>query len=261
MERRMNRRQMLTAGGAFVCAALGYRNRAHATPLARVRETKVISHQPSLYHGWSTVVRCRNGRLLLVYSGGREAHVCPFGRVELMRSDDDGETWSWPTVLMDSGIDDRDAGVVETAKGTILVTTFTSLAYESILAEAQKAHPGKNDAWTSEKLQRWQAAHKRLSAKERQKALGVWMIRSTDGGVTWSGRYDCQLNSPVCRQGPQARRQSHRGVRINRRRNDLAVAGRDPYSKGRLQQGLSRASRCRGCRRAVDPSHPQPQQG
>ncbi len=76
--------------------------------------------------------------LLLVYSGGREAHVCPFGRVELMRSGDDGQTWSWPRVLLDSAIDDRDSGVLETAKGTLLVTTFTSLAYEPILASAEK---------------------------------------------------------------------------------------------------------------------------
>jgi len=33
----------------------------------------------------------------------------------LIRSKDDGQTWSWPCVLMDSGIDDRDAGVLETA--------------------------------------------------------------------------------------------------------------------------------------------------
>lgn len=218
MKRRMNRRQMLLEGGAFVCAVLGRDKRAHAASLARVRETKVISHQSNLYHGWPTVVRCRNGRLLLVYSGGREAHVCPFGRVELICSDDDGETWSWPTVLMDSGIDDRDAGVVETAKGTILVTTFTSLAYESILGRAQQAQPGKNDAWIPEKLQRWQAAHRRLSAKERQKALGVWMVRSSDGGVTWSGRYDCQLNSP------------HGPVQLSDGR--LLYAGKDLWREG-----------------------------
>jgi hypothetical protein len=52
------------------------------------------------YHGWPTVVRRRSGELLLVYSGGREAHVCPFGRVELMNSRDQGTTWSWPRTLL-----------------------------------------------------------------------------------------------------------------------------------------------------------------
>jgi hypothetical protein len=35
-----------------------------------------------------------------------------------------------------------------------------------------------------------------VSAEQRQAALGVWMKRSTDGGVTWSGRYDCLVDSP-----------------------------------------------------------------
>jgi len=194
---KINRRQMLSSTGvAATCVALGIPRRASAAPRAEIRETKVISHQTDLYHGWPTLARRRNGQLLLVCSGGREAHVCPFGRVELMRSNDDGETWSWPRVVMDGPIDDRDAGVLETAKGSILITTFTSLAYESGLTKAEKIEPGQPGAWPEDKLKRWQAAHNRVSAEQRQAALSVWMIRSTDGGVTFSGRYFCQVDSP-----------------------------------------------------------------
>jgi len=197
MKHRLTRRQMLRGTGALAAAAvIGTGRRAAAAPGAMINETKVISHQPDLYHGWPTLARRRNGQLLLVCSGGREAHVCPFGRVELMRSDDGGQTWGWPRVVMDSAIDDRDAGVLETAKGSILITTFTSLAYESILKRAESVEPGQPGAWPEEKLRRWQAAHNRHTAEERQRALGVWMIRSTDGGVTFSGRYDCQVDSP-----------------------------------------------------------------
>ena len=91
-----------------------------------------ISMQPEYYHGWPTLAMRKSGDLLLVCSGGRESHICPFGRVELMRSRDGGRTWSWPEVLMDSPIDDRDAGIVETASGALLVTTFTSLAFETV---------------------------------------------------------------------------------------------------------------------------------
>ena len=66
-------------------------------------QTKVISHQPHLYHGWPTLARRRNGELLLVCSGGRQAHVCPFGRVELMRSKDDGQTWGDKIILRSDG--------------------------------------------------------------------------------------------------------------------------------------------------------------
>ena len=89
------------------------------------------------------MTRRASGELLLVCSGGRESHVCPFGRLEMMRSHDDGQTWTWPEVVLDGPIDDRDAGVLETAKGTILVTTFTSLAYEPLLRKAEQMKPGE----------------------------------------------------------------------------------------------------------------------
>ena len=71
-----------------------------------INKKTVISMQPQLYHGWPTLTKRSNGELLLVYSGGRESHVCPFGRVELMRSKDEGKTWSFPRTLIDGPLDD-----------------------------------------------------------------------------------------------------------------------------------------------------------
>jgi hypothetical protein len=114
----------------------------------------------------------------------------------MMVSHDDGTTWQWPQTLLDGPSDDRDAGVMETARGTLLVTTFTSLAYESSLNNAAKKEPGTPGAWAADRLNRWQLAHNRLSAEQRQKELGEWMIRSTDGGITWSSRCPTIVNSP-----------------------------------------------------------------
>ena len=159
--------------------------------MAEVLSTRTITHQPDLYHGWPTLTRLRDDDLVVVWSGGRESHVCPFGRVEMMRSHNDGQTWSWPRVLLDGAIDDRDAGVLETARGTLLVTTFSSLAYEPILAKAeQEGH------WSEERLRRWQAAHGRLAPEQRKAELGTWVMRSVDGGKSWSERADSLVNSP-----------------------------------------------------------------
>jgi hypothetical protein len=109
----------------------------------------------------------------------------------MMTSDDDGASWSYPRVLLDGAIDDRDSGCLETAKGTLLVTTFTSLAYEPVLAKANA-----DKAWPAEKLAAWKAVNRRLPAEARKKELGVWVIRSTDGGLNWSPKLDCLVSSP-----------------------------------------------------------------
>jgi hypothetical protein len=113
-----------------------------------------------------------------------------------MASNDEGQSWAWPRVLIDSAIDDRDAGVLETSRGTLLVTTFTSLAYATALDKALRAAPGEQGRWPAEKLERWRLAHNRLSDRERQSELGQWMIRSMDGGIVWSERYSSVVNSP-----------------------------------------------------------------
>jgi len=199
MQSGMNRREFVkTIGLAAAAGTALAAGRAAAAPVYSIEELKVISHQPHLFHGWATVARRANGELLLAYSGGREAHVCPFGRVELMRSRDDGETWTFPQVLLDTPIDDRDAGVLETAEGTLLVTTFTSLAYESGLLRAREIAPGEDGAWDPARLRRWLAAHERATEAGREQAIQnrELILRSTDDGVSWSAPQLSLVNSP-----------------------------------------------------------------
>ena len=201
----VTRRQMLERTGTLASAAiLGSGRTAFAAPVIKVEPVTIISKQPEFYCGWPTVSRRKNGELLLVYSGGREWHICPFGRVEMMRSQDNGKTWTWPRVLMDGPIDDRDAGVLVTDKGSILVTSFTSSEWEKYLRRGKtlklsnfNSSPNQSpESWNIEKLKRWQAVADRISPEQRKKELGVWMVRSIDGGVTFSARYDCLVNSP-----------------------------------------------------------------
>ena len=195
MSAAQGRRQFLKTGlkwsVAAAAAGSSMQQTATAAPTAEILETRIISHQPELYHGWATLARRSNGELWVVCSGGREEHVCPFGQVVAMTSKDEGTTWTFPRVLLDTATDDRDAGIVETSKGTLLVTTFTSLAYEKNLQKAIN-----DGSWPAEKIARWKAAQDRLTADERKAELGEWLIHSTDGGRSWSTPIPTVVNSP-----------------------------------------------------------------
>jgi hypothetical protein len=189
----VTRRRFLRDNLAAVAALTATRpaSARAAAPAIQLLDTRVISQQPEYYHGWPTVARRADGELWVTWSGGRESHVCPFGQVVAMTSRDQGDTWTYPRVLLDSALDDRDSGVLETAKGTLLVTTFTSLAYEPALAGQLAAA-----TWPAERIARWKAAHARLDEAGRKAELGQWLIRSTDAGRTWSTRLPTVVNSP-----------------------------------------------------------------
>lgn len=151
--------------------------------------TRLISHQPELYHGWATVAAGRDGALFLAYSGGRDYHVCPFGRVDFMVSRDGGATWSWPRTIADSLTDDRDTGLVATKSGTLLASFYTSVAYQQHLDAPERLLAKTFGPALEPTLARWRAAEARATQAERKADIGYWLIRSTDRGLTWSARY------------------------------------------------------------------------
>lgn len=169
---------------------------SQTVPAIRVVETKTITEQPQFYHGWPTLARRANGDLVLVYSGGRDYHVCPFGRVELMASRDDGANWTRPRVLVDSVIDDRDSGILETTKGTLLVTSFNSFAYQQHMNQPERLLNQTFGVETPAMLKRWKLTDAATTQEQKQADTGYWMLRSTDGGVNWSPRYRVPGYSP-----------------------------------------------------------------
>ena len=129
----------------------------------------------SEYIGWPTVMRRRSGELIASYSGNREAHVCPYGREELIRSFDGGETWTQkPEIFHNSIIDDRDCGITELANGDLLAVWFSSTCFAG-------SHP---------------KAYAKLPKELVDEARGFWTRRSTDGGKTWEPPVPHQSSAP-----------------------------------------------------------------
>ena len=62
----------------------------------------------------------------MVASGFRRRHVCPFGKVVMCQSDDEGKTWTRPMIIMDTPLDDRDAGILPFGENGVIITSFNN---------------------------------------------------------------------------------------------------------------------------------------
>ena len=96
-----------------------------------------------------TIASVKNGDLVVVYYDSPD-HVAPNGRIAMVRSSDQGRTWSPPSIVVEGPNDERDPSIVETARGTWLVSYFET------------------------------------DVNKLPASQGVFVIRSTDQGRTWS---------------------------------------------------------------------------
>lgn len=90
---------------------------------------KIIASNPDsifCYFGWPSVTRLPDGVLAMAASGFRMKHICPFGKVIICYSRDEGKTWTAPAVVMDTPLDDRDAGLTVFGNGRVLLTSFNN---------------------------------------------------------------------------------------------------------------------------------------
>ena len=150
-----------------ICGVKRVQNRAEIIWTHPIRKVEYI--------GWPTVMRRRSGELIASYSGNREAHVCPYGREELIRSFDGGETWTQkPEIFHNSIVDDRDCGITELANGDLLAAWFSSTCFAG----------------------NYPKAYAKLPRALVDEARGFWTRRSTDGGKTWEDPVPHQSSSP-----------------------------------------------------------------
>ena len=152
-----------------------------------------VCHQPDQlfgYYGWPSVCRMEDGTLAVVTSGPRMGHLCFQGKTALFLSRDDGETWMGPTIITDSPLDDRDAGILPLGGKKLLVMWFTlpgarlphyQQAIDNMTPQQSAAVKALTMHYTPEIDAQWAGSLTRLSA---------------DGGATWSEPRFCPLTSP-----------------------------------------------------------------
>lgn len=163
----------------------------------QILSSKVICKEPGRYIGWPTIARTPRDELLVVFSGDRDAHVCPYGKMQLIRSQDSGKTWSAPETIIDTPLDDRDAGLVAMRDSTLVVSWFTSFNHpdDPQLARVKKE---LRESWrpyvakiTEADKVRWAGSSSIDGA-----ACGHWISRSQDNGITWEEPVPVKASAP-----------------------------------------------------------------
>jgi sialidase-1 len=96
------------------------------------------------YYGWPSVTQLPDGNLAVAASGFRVDHVCPFGKAIICYSMDEGKTWTGPSVVIDTPLDDRDAGIVVFGdnKNKVIFTSFNNrLSFQRECLDRRPDHP------------------------------------------------------------------------------------------------------------------------
>jgi len=154
--------------------------------------TRVVCENPESmfnYFAWPTVTRLPDGRLAIYASGMRTRHVCPFGKVTVCYSEDDGKTWTKPEILVNTPLDDRDAGVAVSGNRVCLTTFNNTIAFQLGITESEPMSP-KIKAAALEYL------HSVDAESAEKKYLGSLYLISEDGGVTFGEPKKVPVTAP-----------------------------------------------------------------
>lgn len=150
-----------------------------------IGSSKIIMSSPQgirPYFAWPTAVRLQNGLIAVGASGFRIEHICPFGKCVLAFSGDNGENYSEPMPIIDTVLDDRDAGLTVFGEKGLIITSFNNTL------DFQR----KNMPQTDECFEYINS----VSAKDETEALGSTFRISNDCGKSFGKIYKSPVTSP-----------------------------------------------------------------
>lgn len=151
-------------------------------PLEFVKMIMDNPHSKHNYFGWPSAVRLKNGKIAVAASGFRLSHICPFGKVALAFSEDEGKSYTRPSIVIDTILDDRDAGLTPFGENGLIVTSFNNRL------ELQRSYNTEN-AYVQKYLDL-------VTEEEEREHLGATFRISQDGGVTFGPIHHSPVTSP-----------------------------------------------------------------
>lgn len=163
------------------------------------------------YQAFPDACRLKNGDIACVFYAGYGHVSLPKpgwpdgGRICMVRSKDEGRTWSAPATIYDDGDDNRDPHIARLRDGSVLLTFFSlkpgrgGKPYEGVGVQMARS---RDDGRTWEKEARtiappgWYCSAPVRQLRDGTCLLGIYaedggesyggVIRSEDGGRTWS---------------------------------------------------------------------------
>ena len=166
-----------------------------------LEEARTILSNPLSHHGyfgWPSIARLPGGELAVACSGFRCGHVCPFGKAVIALSFDGGNSYLGPWPVIDTPLDDRDAGIVPFGDNGVIFTSFNNTR-----AAQRNWNPVREDL--PEEINRRNAYYNAyldtVTDGEEETYLGATFRLSFDGGRTFGQLFRSPVTSP---HGPAA---------------------------------------------------------
>ena len=150
--------------GSFLPIVSGQEKNSPETDEARpISKERVLAVGGQGY--FPVALRLQDGRIAVVLRGGG-GHLSIEGRLDMIFSSDEGETWSDPIVVVDSPLDDRNPSLGQASDGTLVVGFWRTATYD----ENGKYNP------------------------KLDKPRNTWVTRSSDGGKTWADALEIDVS-------------------------------------------------------------------
>ncbi len=176
------------------------------------------------YQAFPDACRLQNGEIVCVFYGGYGHVSLPNrdyprgGRICMVRSRDEGRTWSAPEVVYDSADDDRDPHIAQLHNGTLICSFFTYRQKTGRVEFDTKLVFSHDNGRTWSRRAVTVARNYAVSAPVREIAsnhclLGIYaedaggtfaaITTSTDGGLHWSAPIPLSKYCPTLPDGTE----------------------------------------------------------
>lgn len=147
------------------------------------------------YFGWPTVTKLKNGDITVGASGFRASHECPFGKAVIAYSSDEGKTYTRPSVIIDTMLDDRDVGLVPFGESGLILTSF-NVPLEHTIEMYEDAEKYKDLRFLLTEHKDYVNAYLKTASEVSTQKASQNICFSYDNGKTFGEVYKAPVSSP-----------------------------------------------------------------